>query len=111
TGYYIATVSKALRDSPAVTAETKDRIRRAAVKIGYAANPRAASLRTGKTQQAAVLKPVAVAEGHEWAGVQYAEVLSGVSRAFEGSGYQMAVHPFRGEDEALAIVERIVTRG
>lgn len=111
TGYSIATVSKALRDSPAVTAETKARIRAAAEEIAYAANPRAASLRTGKTMQAAVLMPVSVAAGSEWNGVEYTEILSGIAQALEGSPYQLSVHIVRDAEDARATTERIVTQG
>ena len=111
TGFSIATVSKALRDSPAVTEDTKARIRAAAREIAYAANPRAASLRTGKTMQAAVLMPVSVAAGSEWNGVEYAEILSGISHALEGSPYQLSVHIIRDAEDGRATAERIVTRG
>ncbi|URK87163.1 LacI family transcriptional regulator [Rhizobium sp. RCAM05350] len=58
TGYSIATISKALRDSPVVAQATKDAIFKAAQDIGYQANARGMALRTGKTYQAAVLMPV-----------------------------------------------------
>lgn len=111
TGYSIATVSKALNDSPVVTDETKARIRAAAESVGYAANPRAASLRTGKSFQAAVLMPISVAEGHEWHGVEYAEILSGISRALEGSSYQLSVHLIRDAEDGRNVAEKIVRRG
>lgn len=111
TGYSIATVSKALNDSPVVTDETKARIREAADSVGYAVNPRAASLRTGKSFQAAVLMPISVAEGHEWHGVEYAEILSGISQALEGSSYQLSVHVIRDATDGRNVAERIVRRG
>lgn len=111
TGYSIATVSKALRDSPAVTEDTKTRIRAAADEIAYATNPRAASLRTGKTLQAAVLMPVSVAAGNEWNGVEYAEILSGISQALAQSPYQLSVHVVHDVADGRAAAERIVTRG
>ncbi|WP_284165897.1 LacI family DNA-binding transcriptional regulator [Frigidibacter sp. SD6-1] len=111
TGYSIATVSKALNDSPVVTEDTKERIREAARQIGYSVNPRAASLRTGKTFHAAVLMPISVAEGHEWNGVEYAEILSGISQALEGSPYQLSIHPIRDAAEGVKAAEAIVRRG
>ncbi|MCY1126510.1 LacI family DNA-binding transcriptional regulator [Frigidibacter sp. RF13] len=111
TGYSIATVSKALNDSPVVTEDTKERIREAARQIGYSVNPRAASLRTGKTFQVAVLMPISVAEGHEWNGVEYAEILSGISQALEGSPYQLSIYPIRDADEGLKVAGTIVRRG
>ena len=58
TGFSIATISKALHDSPVVTEETKLAIRKAAATIGYEASLRGKSLRTGLTYQIAVLMPV-----------------------------------------------------
>lgn len=111
TGYSISTVSKALRDSPAVTHDTKARIRSVAKQVAYAANPRAASLRTGKTMQAAVLMPVSVAAGNEWNGVEFTEILSGIARALEGSPYQLSVHIVRDAEDGHATANRIVTQG
>lgn len=111
TGYSIATISKALRDSPVVTAETKERIREAALKAGYQANIRGVSLRAGKTFQAAVLMPVSVAEGFEWDGVEYTQILSGISQALEGSPYSIAVHVIRDADDGRLVAQRIVETG
>ncbi|QIG51133.1 substrate-binding domain-containing protein [Nordella sp. HKS 07] len=111
TGYSIATISKALRDSPVVTAETKERIREAALKVGYQANMRGVSLRAGRTFQAAVLMPVIVAEGFEWDGVEYTQILSGISQALEGSPYNIAVHVIRDADDGRIVAQRIVETG
>lgn len=111
TGYSIATISKALSDSPVVTPETKERIRDAARKAGYQANMRGVSLRAGKTFQAAVLMPVTVAEGFEWDGVEYTQILSGLSQALEGSPYRIAVHIIHDADDGRLVAQRIVESG
>ncbi|MGH6808637.1 MAG: LacI family DNA-binding transcriptional regulator, partial [Ensifer adhaerens] len=85
TGYSIATISKALRDSPVVAPVTRDLIFKAAREVGYQANARGMALRTGKSFQAAVLMPVTAARDYEWDGVEYTQVLSGVSQALEGT--------------------------
>lgn len=48
-GVSTATVSLALRDSPLVASATRDRIKQAAVELGYIYNRRAASLRTSRS--------------------------------------------------------------
>ncbi|MGB3313775.1 MAG: LacI family DNA-binding transcriptional regulator [Albidovulum sp.] len=111
TGFSIATVSKALNDSPVVTDETKALIRDAAAQVGYTANPRAASLRTGKSFQAAVLMPISVAEGHEWHGVEYTEIVSGISQALDTTSYQLSVHLIRDAEDGRDMAEKIVRRG
>ncbi len=108
TGYSIATVSKALHDSPVVTSATKELIRAAAAKIGYEPSVRGMSLRTGLTYQVAVLMPVSAASGFEWDGVEYTQILSGISQALEGSLYRIAVHVVRDVDEGLELARRIV---
>ena len=108
TGFSIATISKALNDSPVVTQATKAAIRQAAGQIGYAASLRGMSLRTGRTYQVAVLMPVASASGFEWDGVDYAQILSGIAAGLEGSPYRMSVHVVRDAAEGLATARQVV---
>lgn len=108
TGFSIATVSKALSGSPVVTGETRDKIFKAATDTGYQTNARGLALRTGKTLQAAVLMPVTTATNFEWDGVEYTQILQGLSQALEGSPYRIAVHPVRDVAEGLETAQRIV---
>jgi DNA-binding LacI/PurR family transcriptional regulator len=108
TGYSIATISKALRGSPVVAQPTRDAIVAAAQEMGYQANARGMALRTGKTYRAAVLMPITTAVGYEWDGVEYTQILSGISQALEGSDYQLSVHGFRNFGDAFDIARRIV---
>lgn len=111
TGFSIATISKALNDSPVVTQETKDTIRKAATQIGYEASLRGMSLRTGLTYQIAVLMPVPSETAFEWDGVEYTQILSGISQALEGSPYRLAVHIIRDANDGLDVARKIVTQG
>src|SRR5262245_5444081 len=79
TGFSIATISKALRGSPVVAPATSKVIFEAAKAAGYQANFRGMALRTGKTYAAAVLMPVTAARDYEWDGVEYTQILSGIS--------------------------------
>ncbi|MEI2687357.1 MAG: LacI family DNA-binding transcriptional regulator [Cypionkella sp.] len=111
TGFSIATISKALNDSPVVTVETKQLIRNAAEKIGYQASLRGMSLRTGLTYQIAVLMPVTNATDFEWDGVEYTQILGGISAALEATPYRMAVHIVRDAEDGLETARRIVSQG
>lgn len=111
TGFSIATISKALHDSAVVTAETKALIRKAAEEIGYQANVRGMSLRTGLTYQIAVLMPISASVASEWEGVDYAQILSGIGQGLEGSPYRISVHIVRDAAESLATARRIVEQG
>lgn len=108
TGYSIATISKALRGSPVVTETTRETILAAARELGYQANARGMALRTGKTYQAAVLMPVTSVAGYEWDGVEYTQILSGISQALDDSDYQLFVYGYRSFDDACAVARRIV---
>ena len=108
TGFSIATISKALHDSPVVTESTKEVIRAAAARIGYEPSVRGMSLRTGLTYQVAVLMPVSAASGFEWDGVEYTQILAGIAQALEGSPYRIAVHVVRDAAEGLEAARRIV---
>ena len=111
TGFSIATISKALHDSPVVTEETKQVIRKAAASIGYEASLRGKSLRTGLTYQIAVLMPVPSETEYEWDGVEYTQILSGISQALQGSPYQLAVQIVRNADDGLQVARKIVSQG
>ncbi|PLP56985.1 LacI family transcriptional regulator [Mesorhizobium loti] len=107
TGYSIGTISKALRGSPVVTNATREEILAAARELGYQANARGMALRTGKTYQAAVLMPITSAAGYEWDGVEYTQILSGISQALDGGDYQLSVYGYRSFDDACAVARRI----
>ncbi|MCP8939706.1 LacI family DNA-binding transcriptional regulator [Alsobacter sp. SYSU M60028] len=74
-----ATVSLALRDSPVVAAETKERVQRLAAELGYVYNRSAASLRTARTNMVAV-------GFHDITNPYFAEVLAAVEDAAMAAG-------------------------
>ena len=111
TGFSIATVSKALSGSSVVTAKTQTVIRAAAIKVGYRADLRGVMLRTGKAYQIAVLMPVVATKGFEWDGVEYTQILSGISQAIEDSPYRLAVHTIKDSQDSLRVAEQIVNQG
>jgi DNA-binding LacI/PurR family transcriptional regulator len=108
TGYSIATISKALRNSPVVTDATRQAIMQAAAQVGYQVSLRGRSLRTGKSYQIAVLMPLSIAKSHEWNGVEHAEILAGIAEGLEGSPYRLAVHLVRDTEDSIGVVRSIV---
>lgn len=75
-----STVSLVLKDSPLIPAETSERVRRAAAKLGYVYNRRAGQMRGGSSNTVAVvindlMNPV------------FAEILVGVERRLVEAGY------------------------
>lgn len=109
TGLSIATVSKALNNSPQVRPETRELVLKSAARVGYELNLHGVQLRTGKTYQVAAVMTAPAAGESEWEGVEYAQLLSGISFALEETPYRVALHPVRDFAESLAAVRQIVT--
>lgn len=81
----IATVSKALRDSWEIKAETKQRVRELAEKLNYQPNPYASSMRKRKSQTIAVIIP-------EIANNFFSVVLDGIQVIAEKKGYHVLTY-------------------
>lgn len=108
TGLSTATVSKALRGSPEVRPETRAVVEAAAEKVGYSTNLHGVQLRTGKTYQVAVLMTAPTSGETEWEGVEYAQLLSGISHAMEDTRYRVALYAVRDHAEAQDTLRQIV---
>jgi LacI family repressor for deo operon, udp, cdd, tsx, nupC, and nupG len=100
-GVSTATVSRALRGLPSVSAETQQAVRRAATDLGYVVSRSASSLASGKTLTVAVVTPYV----SRW---YYATVIEAVERELRSVGYDALlvgvgasmtddVEPFRPE--------------
>lgn len=109
TGLSIATVSKALNNSPQVRPETRALVLKSAERVGYELNLHGVQLRTGKTYQVAAVMTAPAPGESEWEGVEYAQLLSGISFALEDTPYRVALHPVRNFEESLAAIRQIVT--
>jgi LacI family transcriptional regulator len=108
TGLSTATVSKALRNSETVRKETRDLVQKVARDLGYATNMHGVSLVTGRTYQVAVIMTAPDADADEWEGVEYAQLLSGISHALESSLYRVALYAVHDFAEAVETIRRIV---
>jgi LacI family transcriptional regulator len=109
TGLSIATVSKALNDSPQVRPETRAIVVAAAERVGYQLNMHGVQLRTGKTYQVAAIMTAPGPKQNEWEGVEYAQLLSGISWALEESPYRVSLYAVRNFEESLATIQQIVS--
>ena len=89
TGVSTATVSRALRGLPGVSATTRDRVLAAAEELGYVPSSSAAHLASGRTMALGVLLP----RIDEW---YFAAALEGVDRALRAAGYDLAVFSLGG---------------
>ena len=84
-GVSVATVSRALRDMPNVSAASRERVLRAAAELEYTASPLASGLVTGKIRSVGVVTPYA----GRWF---FAEVVRGIEEALREGGYDLVLH-------------------
>ena len=83
-GVRTATVSRAMRDHPYVAETTRARVKEAAARLRYVANPNAARLASGATSTVALLAPVLTS----W---YTAEVVAGVEEVLAEAGYDLLI--------------------
>ncbi|MDO8307225.1 MAG: LacI family DNA-binding transcriptional regulator [Actinomycetota bacterium] len=101
-----STVSRVLRDDPRTkaTPETRDRIRRAAERLGYVANATARSLAVRSTSTIGLLIP-------NVSGFIYADIIRGASDAARDLGYVLVVADGSELGHAGDAVRRLVLEG
>lgn len=99
TGFAITTVSRALKDDPQISKETRETVARIAREIGYVPDRAAQRLRTGRTKVISLL----VNPSHEF--LDFTGVLmSGIVSTLKGTGYSVTIIPdFIGEDRVETI--------
>lgn len=104
----IGTVSRALNDRPDVNAETRARVKAAAIRSGYVPNQSGRSLRSGRTGIVAAVIPSQA--GGQGCDSGLFTVLEGLRQTLRQKGLDLIVL-FRGPDEdPLPHLKRIVQR-
>lgn len=99
-GVSVATVSRALRGLPHVAEATKTRVRLAAAKLQYVADPNAAGLASGRSRIAGFVAPLF--------GTWYAaEVISGAEEALAEAGYDLLIAAVSLPIETNEVLQRI----
>lgn len=86
-GVSTATVSRALRGLPNVSAETRERVRLVALQLGYVASPSAASLASGRMRTIGLLTPWV----NRWF---FANVIEGAERTLRAQGFDVLLYTF-----------------
>lgn len=81
----ISTVSKALKDSYEISAETKERVLRMAKMLHYRPNPYASSLRRKKSNTVAVVIP-------EVADSFFSQAIKGIEEVAQNKGYHVLIY-------------------
>lgn len=96
------TVSRALRDDPRVSEDTKKRVRNAAGLLGYVPSDAGRALSSGRTRRIGLLVT-------DLDNQFYWHLIAPVHRALERLGYQLMLHTETADNER--IVERLIADG
>lgn len=106
TGFSVTAVSRALKDAPDISAQTKERVRLVAKQIGYRPSRAGLRLRTGKTQVICLILNV-----DEKIMSLTSQMVSGISAHLKGSNYHLVVMPYSDNDDPLEPVKYVVETG
>lgn len=99
----ITTVSRAMKDDPAIKAETRRRVRDKAEELGYVPDRAGVRLRTGKTNVVSVLFPIERnMSNHQ------ARLMGSLAEQLKGTRYHLNTHYYFDKEEALAEVKYLV---
>ncbi|MES2151420.1 MAG: LacI family DNA-binding transcriptional regulator [Pseudomonadota bacterium] len=90
-GVSTITVSRALRDSPLVTAKTREKIRRIAEEQGYRLNISARNLRMRRSYSVAVVVEMTPIKGRPMSDPYPLELLGGITQELTTAGYSVVL--------------------
>ena len=103
TGFAVTTVSRALKDDPNISQQTRATVADAARELGYVPDRAAQRLRTGQTKVISLL----VNPGHEF--LDFTSVLlTGLTSVLKGTGYSVTIVPDFIEDDRVETVRNIL---
>lgn len=102
-GVSLATVSRALRDVPGVSPETRDRIRQIAGELSYVVSPEASRLARQQTGRVAIVVP-----GTDiWF---YGTMLSHMERTFREADLDVLIYQVDGEEQRMRFLRDLPAR-
>jgi len=95
-GVSAITVSRALRDSPLVNAETRERVRQVAQQYGYAFNVSARNLRLRRSMTVAVVVEMKPTVERQMSGPYPLDLLGGITQELTSTGYSVLLTSLQG---------------
>ena len=107
-GLSVTTVSRALKEASDVNAETIERVKATAERLGYRPNLGGVNLRTGKSQ---TIGMVVRFERQGELNILTASLLEGVSSTMKARGYRTTLVPQLPADDPLEVVQQLVREG
>ncbi|MDB5523164.1 MAG: transcriptional regulator, LacI family [Rhizobium sp.] len=106
TGLGVTTVSRALKDAPDISHDTKERVRLVATQIGYHPNRAGVRLRTGKTNVISLILNI----DEELMGLT-SHIVYGISEILATTNYHLIVTPYSREKDPIEPVRYILDTG
>lgn len=106
TGLGVTTVSRALKDAPDISAETKERVRLVASQIGYHPNRAGVRLRTGKTNVISLILNI----DEEIMGLT-SQLVYGITEVLATTNYHLIVTPYSRDRDPIIPVRYILDTG
>ena len=106
TGLGVTTVSRALKDAPDISHETKERVRLVANQIGYHPNRAGVRLRTGKTNVISLILNI----DEELMGLT-SHIVYGISEILATTNYHLIVTPYSRIKDPMEPVRYILDTG
>ena len=106
TGLGVTTVSRALKDAPDISQETKERVRLVATQIGYHPNRAGVRLRTGKTNVISLILNI----DEELMGLT-SHIVYGISEVLASTNYHLIVTPYSRDRDPMTPVRYILDSG
>ena len=106
TGLGVTTVSRALKDAPDISTETKERVRLVASQIGYHPNRAGVRLRTGKTNVISLILNI----DEELMGLT-SHIVYGISEVLAETNYHLIVTPYSSDRDPMDPVRYILDTG
>ncbi len=103
TGLGVTTVSRALKDAPDISAETRRRVQLVARQVGYRPNRAGVRLRTGKTNVISL-----IIDTDEQIMGFISDIISGITSQLAGTSYHLIVTPYSRRQDAMAPVRYVV---
>ena len=105
-GLGVTTVSRALKDGPELSLETRKAVQQAARELGYRINRAGLRLRTGKTNIISL-----VLDTQEQIGSFVSEMIFGITEGLAGTPYHLIVTPYSRFADALEPIRYLTETG
>jgi LacI family transcriptional regulator len=106
TGLGVTTVSRALKDAPDISHDTKERVRLVAAQVGYHPNRAGVRLRTGKTNVISLILNI-----HEELMGLTSHIVYGITEILAATNYHLIVTPYSTDRDPIAPVRYILDTG